>query len=69
MFHELASYKAAKIVEGRLMGDHVPICISIPPKMKHAKGELVVRPSSPLAGAHQSARYARPLPATSSKMF
>ena len=32
MFHELASHKEAKIVEGHLMGDHVHICISIPPK-------------------------------------
>ena len=32
MFHELASHKESKIVEGHLMGDHVHICISIPPK-------------------------------------
>jgi putative transposase len=32
MFHELASHKEAKIVEGHLMGDHVHICISISPK-------------------------------------
>lgn len=32
MFHELASHKESKIVEGHLMGGHVQICISIPPK-------------------------------------
>ena len=32
MFHELAGHKESKIVEGHLMGDHVHICISIPPK-------------------------------------
>ena len=32
VFHELASHKESKIVEGHLMGDHVHICISIPPK-------------------------------------
>ncbi len=32
VFHELASHKGSKIVEGHLMGDHVHICISIPPK-------------------------------------
>ena len=32
VFHELSSHKESKIVEGHLMGDHVHICISIPPK-------------------------------------
>ena len=32
MFHELVSHKEAKLVEGHLMGDHVHLCISIPPK-------------------------------------
>lgn len=32
VFHELASHKESKIVEGHLMGDHVNLCISIPPK-------------------------------------
>lgn len=29
---ELASHKELKIVEGHLIGDHVPIFLSIPPK-------------------------------------
>ena len=30
--HELAAHKESKIVEGHLMGDHVHMCLSIPPK-------------------------------------
>ncbi|MBN4079367.1 IS200/IS605 family transposase [Beggiatoa alba] len=32
IFHDLASRKESKIVEGHLMSDHVHLCISIPPK-------------------------------------
>ena len=32
IFHELAHRKSCRIEEGHLMGDHVHICISIPPK-------------------------------------
>jgi putative transposase len=32
VFHELASHKESKIVEGHLMHDHIHMCISIPPK-------------------------------------
>jgi putative transposase len=32
IFHELAGHKEAKIVEGHIMGDHIHLCISIPPK-------------------------------------
>jgi putative transposase len=32
IFHELASHKESKIIEGHLMGDHVHMCLSIPPK-------------------------------------
>ncbi len=32
LFHELASYRECRIEEGHLMGDHVHMCISIPPK-------------------------------------
>ncbi len=32
IFHELAGYKECRIEEGHLMGDHVHMCISIPPK-------------------------------------
>jgi putative transposase len=33
IFRELASHKEWEIVEGRMMGDHVHMCISIPPKV------------------------------------
>ena len=32
IFHELAKQKGIEILEGHLMGDHVHICLSIPPK-------------------------------------
>ena len=32
IFRELAKQKESEIVEGLLMGDHVHMCISIPPK-------------------------------------
>ena len=32
VFHELASHKESKIIEGHLCPDHVHMCISIPPK-------------------------------------
>lgn len=32
IFHELAQQKECKVVEGRLMRDHVHICLSMPPK-------------------------------------
>lgn len=32
LFRELAGHKESKIVEGHMMGDHVHMCISIPPK-------------------------------------
>lgn len=32
IFRELAGHKESKIVEGRLMPDHIHMCISIPPK-------------------------------------
>lgn len=33
IFWELAKQKESQIVEGHLMGDHVHMCISIPPKL------------------------------------
>ena len=32
VFHELARQKGCKILSGNLVGDHVHMCISIPPK-------------------------------------
>ena len=32
VFHELAHQRSCEIVEGHMVGDHVHMCISIPPK-------------------------------------
>ena len=32
IFHELARHKESEIVEGHLCGDHVHMCVSVPPK-------------------------------------
>ena len=37
IFHELAGYRECRIEEGHLMGDHVHMCISIPPKYAVSK--------------------------------
>mgnify|MGYP001828413006 CR=1 FL=1 len=37
IFHELASHRESKIEEGHLMGDHIHMCISIPPKYAVSK--------------------------------
>ena len=37
IFHELAGYRECQIEEGHLMGDHVHMCISIPPKYAVSK--------------------------------
>jgi len=39
IFHELASHRESRIVEGHLMPDHIHMCISIPPK--YAVSEVV----------------------------
>jgi putative transposase len=49
IFHELAVQKESRILEGHLMGDHVPMCISIPPKyavsnvMGYIKGKSAIQ--------------------------
>ena len=32
IFRELAKHKEVEVLEGHLMSDHVPICLSVPPK-------------------------------------
>ena len=39
IFHELARQKECRIVEGHLSGDHVHMCIEIPPK--HAVASVI----------------------------
>ena len=38
IFHELAGHQESPIVEGHLLSDHVPRCLSIPPKYAVANG-------------------------------
>ena len=38
VFHELARQKECQVIEGHLLGDHVHILISIPPKYAVAQG-------------------------------
>ncbi len=42
IFHELASHKESRIVEGHVMPDHIHMCLSIPPKyaVSHVVGYL-----------------------------
>ena len=39
VFHELARQRSCEIVEGHMVGDHVHMCISIPPK--YAVSEVI----------------------------
>ena len=52
-FHELARQKGCQIVEGHMSGDHVHMCISIPPK--YAVSEVIgyLKGKSAIAVARQ----------------
>jgi putative transposase len=39
VFHELARQRSSEIIEGHMSGDHVHMCISIPPK--YAVSEVI----------------------------
>ena len=53
VFHELARQRGSEIVEGHMSGDHVHMCISIPPK--YAVSEVVgyLKGKSAIAVARQ----------------
>lgn len=53
VFHELARQRVSEIVEGHMCGDHVHMCISIPPK--YAVSEVVgyLKGKSAIAVARQ----------------
>lgn len=55
VFHELARRKGCQIVEGHMSGDHVHMCISIPPK--YAVSEVIgyLKGKSAIAVARQFA--------------
>lgn len=50
MFRELAKHREAEVVEGRLMPDHVHMCLSIPPKyaVSNVVGYIKGKVPSPL---------------------
>lgn len=60
IFHELASHKESKIVEGHLMPDHIHICISIPPKyavsnvVGYIKGKSAITIARKLGGRERN---------------
>ena len=53
VFHELAKQKGCEIVSGHMAGDHVHMCISIPPK--YAVSEMIgyLKGKSAIAVARQ----------------
>jgi putative transposase len=60
VFHELASHKESKIVEGHLMHDHIHMCISIPPKyavsnvVGYLKGKSAITIARKFAGRRRN---------------
>ena len=55
LFHQLATQKESKIIEGHLMCDHVHMCISIPPKHSVAQVIGYIKGKSAIAVARQFA--------------
>ena len=53
LFHQLATQKESKIIEGHLMCDHVHMCISIPPKHSVAQVIGYIKGKSAIAVARQ----------------
>jgi putative transposase len=59
IFHELASHRECTIEEGHLMGDHIHICISIPPKYAVSKVMGYIKGKSAIMIARQFGGKAR----------
>ena len=59
IFHELADQRECKIEEGHLMGDHVHMCISIPPKYAVSKIVGYIKGKSAIMIARQFGKKAR----------
>ena len=60
VFHALAKQKECQIVEGRLMSDHVPMCIAIPPKHPVASEIGFLKGKSAIAIARLSGKETSP---------
>ena len=62
MFHELPLHKESKIVEGHMMGDHVHMCLSIPPKyavsnvVGYLKGKSAIQIARKFGGDRRTSR-------------
>ena len=61
IFHELAGYQECQIEEGHLQGDHVNMCISIPPKYAVSKIVGYIKGKSAIAIARQFGKKVRNL--------
>ena len=59
IFHELASHRECTIEEGHLMGDHIHMCISIPPKYAVSKVVGYIKGKSAIMIARQFGGKAR----------
>ena len=59
IFHELASHRECTIEEGHLMGDHIHMCISIPPKHAVSKVMGYIKGKSAIMIARQFGGKAR----------
>ena len=55
VFHELARQKGCQILEGHMSGDHVHMCISIPPKYAVSEVIAYLKGKSAIAVARQFA--------------
>ena len=53
IFHELGSHRECTIEEGHLMGDHIHMCISIPPKYAVSKVVGYIKGESAIMIARQ----------------
>ena len=56
MFRDLAGHEESKIVEGHLMGNHVHMCISIPPKyaVGYLKGKSAIQIARKFGGRQRN---------------
>ena len=59
IFHELADQRECKIEEGHLMGDHVHMCVSIPPKYAVSKIVGYIKGKSAIMIARQFGKKVR----------
>ena len=59
IFHELASHRESAIEEGHLLGDHIHMCISIPPKYPVSKVIGYIKGKSAIMIARQFGKKVR----------